>query len=147
MKRALVLIGLACASVTVMILLTLFSGTASGLGIVDLTPTVFVHLPYISKQPTPTPTPTPTPPPQCKLYVKNGTGGTLCYKVKGSGIGEKCYSSGGTHYYGSFAPGNYVWQASARCGSASGSRYYASGTWTHEFWCAGSTALKSEQMK
>ena len=54
MKRTLTLIVLACVSVTMMVSLTLLSGTASGLGILDFTPTVFVHLPLIAKQPTPT---------------------------------------------------------------------------------------------
>lgn len=139
MKRTLTLIVLACVSVTMMVSLTLLSGTASGLGILDFTPTVFVHLPLIAKQPTPT----PTPPPQCKLYVKNSTGGRLCYQVKNSGIGEKCYSSSGTHYYGAFPPGTYSWKATARCGSISDSRYYSSGSWTHEFQCVGNTSLES----
>jgi hypothetical protein len=69
-----------------------------------------------------------------KVYVDNDTGGTFCYEVRGTGIGEKCFSSG-VHYYGSFPPGTYTYHASAWCGSITKSRYYDSGEWTHEFWC------------
>ena len=142
MKRTFTLIVLACVFVTALASLTLLSGAASGTEIADFTPTVFLHLPLVLKQPTPTPTSTPTPPPQCELYVKNNTGGELCYEVYGTGIGRRCYSSG-THYYGTFPAGTYSWHATAWCGSASGSRYYSSGTWTHDFWCASSATLES----
>jgi hypothetical protein len=73
-------------------------------------------------------------PPSCSLSIENNTGGKLCYKVDGTGIGEKCFSSG-THFYGSFPAGTYHWSASARCGKASGSKYFSSGSQVHEFWC------------
>jgi hypothetical protein len=80
--------------------------------------------------------------PQSIVYVNNRTGGQLCYEVNNTGIGRKCFSSG-THYYGTFPVGTYSWRASARCGSASGSRYYSSGEWTHEFWCGARTSSSS----
>jgi hypothetical protein len=73
-------------------------------------------------------------PPMSQVYVQNDTGGTLCYEVHNTGIGRRCFSSG-THYYGSFPAGTYSWSASAPCGSASGTRYYSSGTNVHRFWC------------
>jgi hypothetical protein len=73
-------------------------------------------------------------PPMAQVYVQNDTGGTLCYEVHNTGIGRRCFSSG-THYYGSFPAGTYSWSASAPCGSASGTRYYSSGTNVHRFWC------------
>lgn len=136
MKRISTLIVLACVFVMAIASLTLLSSAANSTEIADSTPTVSLHLPLVLKQPT------PTPPPQCELYVENNTGGELCYEVYGTGIGQRCYSSG-THYYGTFPAGTYSWHATARCGSASGSRSYPSGTWTHEFWCAGGAALES----
>ena len=73
-------------------------------------------------------------PPMAEVYVQNDTGGQLCYEVDGTGVGKKCFSSG-RHYYGSFPSGTYTWHASARCGSASGSRYYQPGEFIHQFWC------------
>jgi hypothetical protein len=81
-------------------------------------------------------------PPMSVLSVQNDTGGQLCYEVYGTGIGQRCYSSG-TYYYGTFPAGTYSWQASARCGSASGSRYYAPGTYYHRFWCSASASTQS----
>ena len=105
----------------------------------DFVPTEFVYLPLVAKQSTPTPTPTATPIPDCRLYVQNDTGGELCYEVEGTGLGEKCYSSG-IHHYGNFPPGSYRWRVSARCGSDSGTKNYSSSTYTHRFWCAGRAA-------
>lgn len=89
----------------------------------DADPTVHVYLPLMRKDP------------HCDLSVDNDTGGKLCYEVKGTGIGVKCFSSG-THFYGSFAPGTYSWEVSkSRCGTGSGTRYYTAGPYTHRFWC------------
>ena len=134
MKRVLV-IGSVLALVIVMaslMLLTLLPSTASSLATADATPTVAVYLPIAIKQPTPTPTPTP---PLCQLYVQNDTGGTLCYEVYGTAIGQRCFGTGGPHYYGTFPAGTYSWYVSALCGSASGSDYYPTGDQVHEFWC------------
>lgn len=73
-------------------------------------------------------------PPSVESYVKNDTGNTLCYEVIGTGIGQKCFSSG-THYYGKFPSGTYNYRASAWCGSISESYYYSPGEFIHEFWC------------
>jgi hypothetical protein len=73
-------------------------------------------------------------PPMAEVSVENDTGGQLCYQVDNTGIGQKCFSSG-THYYGTFPAGTYTWRASANCGSASGSRNYEPGVYTHRFWC------------
>jgi hypothetical protein len=73
-------------------------------------------------------------PPMAEVHVKNDTGGELCYKVDDTGIGKKCFSSG-RHFYGTFPSGTYTWHASARCGSASGTKYYGPGVLTHRFWC------------
>ena len=73
-------------------------------------------------------------PPMAEVYVKNDTGGSLCYEVYDTGIGQKCFSSG-THYYGSFPSGTYKWRASAWCGTDSGSRYYGPEEYIHRFWC------------
>ncbi|MCU0520282.1 MAG: hypothetical protein MUF84_06285 [Anaerolineae bacterium] len=68
------------------------------------------------------------------VYVQNDTGGTLCYEVYGTGVGQKCFASG-LHFYGNFAAGTYTWHASAGCGSASGSLDYPVGGYIHQFWC------------
>jgi len=73
-------------------------------------------------------------PPLSDVSVENDTGGTLCYEVDDTGIGKKCFPSG-AHYYGSFPSGTYTWHASAPCGSATGTEYYAPGEFIHEFWC------------
>jgi len=73
-------------------------------------------------------------PPRAEVYVENNTGGTLCYEVYGTGIGERCYSSG-THFYGSFPSGTYTYRASAWCGSIEESKYFPAGEVTHQFWC------------
>jgi hypothetical protein len=73
-------------------------------------------------------------PPMAEVYVKNDTGGELCFRIDNTGIGQKCFSSG-THLYGTFPSGTYTWYASAWCGSISGSEYYEPGVFTHEFWC------------
>lgn len=73
-------------------------------------------------------------PPMAEVYVKNDTGGSLCYEVYNTGIGRKCFSSG-THFYGSFPSGTYSWRASAWCGTDSGSRYYGPEEYIHRFWC------------
>lgn len=94
----------------------------------DITPTVFLYFPMVSRYPTPTPIP------RARVYVDNNTGGRLCFKIKKTGIGERCFSSG-RHYYGSFPVGTYTWHASARCGSASDTKYYGEGTWVQAFEC------------
>lgn len=106
------------------------------------TPTLWVYLPLMRLDPTPTATPTPTPPPKCMVYVQNDTGGQLCYEVYNTGIGRKCFS-GGRHLYGSFPRGSYKWHASARCGSADGTKTYPAGTYTHRFWCGAGASLQS----
>ncbi len=79
------------------------------------------------------------------VYVQNNTGGQLCYEVYGSGIGQKCYSSG-LNYYGAFPVGTYSWHVSACGGSADGTQYY-SGTKTHTFWCGAVTSLQSMSLR
>ena len=74
-------------------------------------------------------------PPATIVYVQNDTGGQLCYEVYGSGIGNRCYSSSGQSLYGTFPSGTYSWHASARCGSANGTRYYSPGPQAHQFSC------------
>lgn len=93
-----------------------------------------VNFPLVLNAFPPTPTPSPTPP-LAQVYVQNDTGGQLCYEVLNTGIGEKCFP-GGKSFYGSFPTGNYSWKASARCGSASGDRYYSAGEFVHRFWCS-----------
>lgn len=99
-----------------------------------------VYLPLAIKVFPPSPTPLPTQQ-LAVVNVDNDTGGQLCYEVLNTGIGEKCFS-GGVHHYGNFAPGTRSWKASARCGSANGSRYFSSGEWTHHFWCAANTEME-----
>jgi hypothetical protein len=75
-------------------------------------------------------------PPQSIVYVINDTSCSLCYEVKDTGIGQKCFSSSGTSYYGTFPVGTYTWSASSTCcGSGSASRYYGEGIYDHRFWC------------
>jgi len=69
-----------------------------------------------------------------QVYVNNETGDTLCYEVYGTGIGEKCFSSG-EHHYGNFESGTYTWHVSAWCGSATESSFYPVGEFIHRFWC------------
>ena len=84
-------------------------------------------------------------PPAATVYVQNNTGGQLCYEVYGSGIGNKCYSSG-LGLYGTFPAGTYSWHASARCGTANGTRNYSPGTLTYTFTCvAASLQLMSSR--
>jgi hypothetical protein len=87
-------------------------------------------------------------PPQSNAYVDNDTGCTLCFEVFDTGIGQKCFSSAGDQFYGSFPVGNYRWAASACCGSMNDSDYFGS-TWSYRFYCissvtaqAGSSTLK-----
>jgi len=69
-----------------------------------------------------------------QLYIQNDTGGTLCYEVFGTGIGERCFSLG-RHYYGSFPAGTYAWYVSSSCGSGSATTDYPPGESSHRFWC------------
>ena len=97
----------------------------------DADPTVFVYLPLARKDP------------HCDLYVENDMGGTLCYEVKGTDIGKKCFSPG-THFYGSFVHGTYSWEVSkSPCGTGSGTRYYTAGPYSHRFWCIFAAAPQS----
>jgi hypothetical protein len=76
-------------------------------------------------------------PPQSIVYVINDTGCSLCYEIQNTGIGQKCFSSSGKYYYGSFPVGTYTWSASTTCcGSGSGTRYYGVGMYEHRFWCS-----------
>jgi hypothetical protein len=88
-------------------------------------------------------------PPQSTIYITNNTGCTLCYEIYGTGIGQKCFSSAGSNFYGSFPVGYYQWAASACCGPASDTDYFGEGTWEHAFGCyrgvnpqAGSSTLQ-----
>ena len=76
----------------------------------------------------------PDEPPMTTLYVKNSTGGKLCYEVRNTGVGKKCFSSG-QHFYGEFPSGTYTYYASAICGSITERKYFNSGEIIHEFWC------------
>jgi hypothetical protein len=76
-------------------------------------------------------------PPQSHAYVDNDTGCTLCFEVFDTGIGQKCFSSSGSQFYGSFPVGDYRWTASACCGSMSDSDYFGS-TWSYSFYCTSS---------
>lgn len=63
--------------------------------------------PYPTQTPTPVtvpPTPTPTPGEVYwqTLYVKNLTGGQLCYEVVGSGIPARCMENEGPELYGTY---------------------------------------------
>lgn len=95
-----------------------------------------VNLPLVMRG-WPPPTPTPRP---AIVNVDNDTGGQLCYEIMDTGIGEKCFPVG-VYTYGSFPPGTYDWKASARCGTASGTRNFSAGEWTHHFWCTSSAGL------
>ena len=109
--------------VMIVVSLALFPGEAEDVEAQDAAATTFIYLPLARKDP------------HCDLYVDNRTGGQLCYEVKGTGIGRKCFSSG-THFYGSFAPGTYPWSVSkSPCGTGSGTAYYDPGEQHHEFWC------------
>jgi uncharacterized repeat protein (TIGR01451 family) len=82
-------------------------------------------------------------PPTTTAYIRNGTGGQLCYEVYGSGVGKKC-SSSGLYFYGTFPAGTYSWHASARCGSMNGTQYYPPGTWTSDqFVCRSTTSIQT----
>ena len=79
--------------------------------------------------------PTPTPWPRTCMYVVNDTGCTVCYEVKGTGFGKKCYASSGTHFYGCFSVGRYSSSASACCGSRSETLDFPAGNWQIAFSC------------
>ena len=74
----------------------------------------------------------PTPS-MATVYVDNNTGGSLCFEIYGTGIGEQCYGAG-EHLYGTFPSGTYNYDVSARCGSLSGSEYY-DGEVVETYWC------------
>jgi len=76
-------------------------------------------------------------PPQSNVYIDNDTGCTLCFEVFDTGIGQKCFSTAGSLFYGSFPVGDYRWAASACCGSMSDSDYFGS-TWSYSFYCSSS---------
>lgn len=99
-----------------------------------------VNLPLVVKM-WPPPSPTPRP---AIVMVDNDTGGQLCYEVMDTGIGEKCFPVG-VNLYGSFPPGTYDWKASASCGTASGTKYFSAGEWTHQFWCISSGGLLEKE--
>lgn len=82
----------------------------------------------------PNPTPTPTKSNLATLYVGNYTGGTLCYEVYGSGIGQKCFDAG-DWLYGSFPTGTYSVHLSARCGTADFSATFAATTYYDPWEC------------
>ena len=84
--------------------------------------------------PTPTATATPTGTPESMWWVQNDTGGTLCYEVEGTGIGEKCWGAG-MHYYGAFPSGTYWEYALAGCGTIYAPYYFPPGTWIRTVWC------------
>lgn len=91
----------------------------------------------------PTPRPTSTrKPPAATVYVDNRTGGQLCYELKDTGIGEKCYDGGGVSLYGTVAPGAYTWAARARCGTDSGSVTFPPGDSVHWFACSSQSELR-----
>ena len=99
-----------------------------------------VNLPMVVKM-----WPPPSPTPRLAIVtVDNDTGGQLCYEIMDTGIGEKCFPVG-VYSYGSFTPGTYDWKASAKCGTASGTRYFAAGEWTHQFWCTSSAGLLEQE--
>jgi hypothetical protein len=79
----------------------------------------------------------------CTLYVINNTGCELCYEVFGSGIGQKCYTTPGKNFYGSFPANTYNYQASACCGTVNGTGNYGIGTYQHPFSCGAEMGLKS----
>lgn len=93
--------------------------------------------------PTATPTSGPTSPPMATVYVRNNTGGQLCYEIKGTGIGNKCFG-GGDSLYGTFPAGTYSWTASAICGTNNGTTTFGAGTWLVTFSCA-NASLHSQQ--
>lgn len=95
-----------------------------------------VNLPLVMKG-WPPPTPTPRP---AVVSVDNDTGGQLCYQIMDTGIGEKCFPVG-VYLYGSFTPGTYDWKATARCGTASGTRNFSAGAWIHQFRCTSGAGL------
>jgi hypothetical protein len=99
-----------------------------------------VNLPLVMKG-WPPPTPTPRP---AVVRVDNDTGGQLCYEIMDTGIGEKCFPVG-VYLYGSFTPGTYNWKATARCGTASGTRNFLAGEWTHQFWCTSGAGLLEKE--
>jgi hypothetical protein len=82
-------------------------------------------------------------PPQSNTYVENDTGCTLCFEVFDTGIGQKCFSSAGSQFYGSFPVGNYRWAASACCGSMNDSDYFGS-TWSYRFYCISSVTAQAD---
>lgn len=106
----------------------------------------WVYMPLIRRDNSPTPTATNTPTktitpiPQANVYISNETGGSLCYEVYGSGIGQKC-SSSSYFFYGSFPAGNYSFRVSAWCGSLTDTRYYPPGDMEHRFWCSTSAGV------
>lgn len=99
----------------------------------------------------PTFTPTPKPPTltptrapaKANVFVSNYTGGTLCYEIQGTGIGQRCYGGGTEMTYGSFPAGTYRWSASAWCGSASSTFYFGPQNWNEQFSCGSGVLVAS----
>ena len=74
------------------------------------------------------------------LYVENDTGGTLCYEIYNTNIGQKCFGVG-EHLYGNFPSGTYTYHATAVCGSLTETIDYPMGDYFHTFWCEARTSL------
>ncbi len=80
------------------------------------------------------------PPEKASVTLVNSTGGTLCFRILGTGIGEMCFATSGPHLYGEFWPGTYDYFAAARCGSISKTRTFLPGeSVTIEFYCTRSS--------
>jgi hypothetical protein len=77
------------------------------------------------------------PPAKANVTLVNSTGGTLCFEILGTGIGERCFPSAGSHFYGEFWPGTYQYIAAARCGSLQKTRTFAPGeSVIFEYYCS-----------
>lgn len=85
-----------------------------------------------------------SPPGIATLYIVNQTGGTLCFEVLNSGIGQKCVTNGDKKLYGTFTAGTYDWKATANAcsGTVSGKDTYIPGdNYTDTFVCRSSSPL------
>ncbi len=101
-----------------------------------------IQPPTPTSPPTNTPRPpTATPGPECDLYIDNQTGGRLCYTVNGTGIGKTCWTTSGTHFYGSFPRGTYSYSVTGCGTSDSGSRYYPAGYLEIMYYCTSEMTL------
>jgi hypothetical protein len=85
-------------------------------------------------------------PPQTDVWIGNSTGGELCLEVYDSGIGKRCWSSSGDHFYGSFPVGTYRYKVKGWCGTDEDTEYFSEGyEYIGDYECVPARSSSSER--